>query len=231
MSRMPSPRFDLLKVNRYASGALHFSRGCPYRCEFCDIIVIFVRVPRLKSPEQIIQELEGMRSNGYHMAMLVDDNFIGNKNKAKELLRHIVEWQKENGYPLRLNTEASINLGEDPEMLELMYEANFRSVFIGIESPSKENLEETKKFQNTRGDSMEAKLVRIQQAGIDISAGFIVGFDSDGKDIFDIQYDFIQENGVLLAMVGMLSAIPKMPLYERLEDDGRLVVEDLNLNF
>lgn len=231
MSRMPSPRFDLLKVNRYASGALQFSRGCPFQCEFCDIIVIFGRRPRLKSPEQVIAELEEMRKTGFFLAMIVDDNFIGNMKKAKELLHHIIVWQKKHGYPLRINTEASINLGDDAELLELMYEANFRSIFIGIESPSRESLEETRKFQNVRGDSMEAKLARIQKAGMDISAGFIVGFDNDGPDIFGIQYDFIQDNGVLLAMVGMLAAIPKTPLYERLEREGRLVVSDPNLNF
>ncbi|MBL4709416.1 MAG: B12-binding domain-containing radical SAM protein [Flavobacteriales bacterium] len=231
MSRMPSPRFDLLKVDRYASGALQFSRGCPFQCEFCDIIVIFGRRPRLKDPEQVIKELDEMRKNGFFLAMLVDDNFIGNMKKAKALLHHIIAWQKKHDYPLRLNTEASVNLADDPELLELMYEANFRSVFIGIETPNEESLKETKKIQNIRGDSLEAKLGRIQKAGLDISAGFIVGFDNDKSDIFDIQYNFIQNNGILLAMVGMLAAIPKTPLFERLEKEGRLVLDDPNLNF
>lgn len=230
MSTVPTPRYDLLKVNSYASGALQFSRGCPFQCEFCDIIVIYGRKPRLKTPEQVIRELDVMRAAGFFSAMVVDDNFIGNKKKAKELLRAIIPWQEKHGYPLRLNTEASINLADDEEMLELMYQANFRSIFIGIETPSKASLEETKKFQNTRGDSLEAKLARIQKAGLDISAGFIVGFDNDTMDIFDIQYDFIQNNGVLLAMVGMLGAIPSTPLHKRLKEEGRLY-DDPNLNF
>ncbi len=231
MSQLPSPRYDLLNASRYGAGALQFSRGCPFQCEFCDIIVIYGRVPRLKTPAQVINELDELRKAGFFLAMVVDDNFIGNKRKAKELLREIIKWQEKHGYPLRLNTEASLNLADDEELLELMYRANFRSIFIGIETPKKASLEETKKFQNTRGDSMEEKLRRIQRAGLDISAGFIVGFDNDDKEIFDAQYDFIQSNGVLLAMVGMLSAIPKTPLYERLEKAGRLVSNDPNCNF
>jgi radical SAM superfamily enzyme YgiQ (UPF0313 family) len=227
MTTVPPPRYDLLKVDRYASGAVQFSRGCPFRCEFCDIIVIFGRRPRLKTPEQVVAELDDMRRAGFFSAMIVDDNFIGNKKAAKILLRRVIEWQKEHGYPLRLNTEASLNLGDDPELLELMYEANFRSVFIGIETPRKESLQETLKLQNTMGDSMEEKLARIQTAGLDISAGFIVGFDSDDMAIFEEQYRFIQENGILLAMVGMLGAIPRTPLYERLEKDGRLLPDDV----
>jgi radical SAM superfamily enzyme YgiQ (UPF0313 family) len=226
MTKVPRPRYDLLKVNRYASGAVQFSRGCPFSCEFCDIIVIFGRRPRLKKPEQVIAELDDMRKAGFHLAMIVDDNFIGNKKQAKELCRHIAAWQKKHNYPLRINTEASLNLADDEELMELMYEANFRSIFIGVETPRKASLEETGKLQNTRGDSMEAKLGRIQSAGLDISAGFIVGFDSDDMEIFEDQYTFIQDNGILLAMVGMLGAIPRTPLYERLEKEGRLLKDD-----
>jgi radical SAM superfamily enzyme YgiQ (UPF0313 family) len=231
MTKVPRPRYDLLKVDRYASGSLQFSRGCPFQCEFCDIIVIYGRRPRLKNPEQVIGELDDMRKAGFKLAMIVDDNFIGNKKKAKELLEHIIVWQKEHNYPLRINTEASINLADDPRLLELMYQANFRSVFIGIETPRMESLKETKKFQNTHGDSMEAKLERIQNAGLDISAGFIVGFDSDDMEIFEDQFRFIQDNGILLAMVGMLGAIPTTPLYKRLKEAGRLREEDPNINF
>lgn len=231
MTTVPRARYDLLKVNRYASGSLQFSRGCPFQCEFCDIIVIFGRKPRVKHPEQIIAELDDMRKAGFFSAMIVDDNFIGNKNEAKKVLKHIIKWQKEHNYPLRLNTEASINLADDPELLEMLYEANFRSVFIGIETPREASLRETKKFQNVRGDSLEAKLARIQNAGLDISAGFIVGFDNDDMGIFDDQFNFIQDNGVLLAMVGMLGAIPTTPLYDRLKEEGRLVEDDPNLNF
>lgn len=231
MTTVPRPRFDLLKVDRYASGALQFSRGCPFQCEFCDIIVTFGRNPRVKDPEQVLRELQDMKEAGFFSCFIVDDNFIGNKKAAKELLKLIIPWQEENNYPLRLMTEASVNLADDEELLELMYQANFRSVFIGIETPRKESLLETKKFQNTRGDSLEEKLARIQNFGLDISAGFIVGFDSDDKKIFEDQYNFIQDNGILLAMVGMLGAIPKTPLYERLEKAGRLRPEDPNCNF
>ena len=229
MTRLPKPRYDLLKVKRYASGSLQFSRGCPYRCEFCDIIVTFGRRPRVKRPEQVIEELEEMRKAGFFSCFIVDDNFIGNKREAKKLLHQIIAWQEKRGYPLRLTSEASINLGDDEELLDLMYRANFRSVFVGIESPREASLEETLKTQNTRGDSMADKLARIQNAGLDISGGFIVGFDHDDKDIFEDQYQFIQGNGVLLAMVGMLQAVPSTPLYERLEKADRLV-DDPNCN-
>lgn len=231
MLTVPRPRFDLLKADRYASGALQYSRGCPFQCEFCDIIVIYGRKPRVKDPDQLVAELDDMRRAGFHSAFIVDDNFIGNKKKAKALLAKLIPWMEEHNYPLRLTTEASIDLADDAELLDMMYRANFRSVFIGIETPRLESLNETKKFQNTRGDSLGAKLARIQAAGLDINAGFIVGFDSDDKGIFDDQFKFIQENGITLAMVGMLQAIPRTPLYDRLKKDGRLVEEDPSCNF
>lgn len=230
MTKVPRPRYDLLKVPRYASGALQFSRGCPFTCEFCDIIVTFGRKPRMKRPQQVIEELEDMRKAGFFSVFIVDDNFIGNKVAAKELLNLIIPWQEKNGYPLRLSTEASINLADDDELLDLLYRANFRNVFIGIETPRRESLLETKKLQNTRGDSLDEKLARIQSAGLDIHAGFIVGFDNDDVKIFDEQYEFIQKNGILLAMVGMLTAIPKTPLFLRLQKEGRLVDTDPNTN-
>ena len=231
MLTVPRPRYDHLKVDRYATGALQYSRGCPFQCEFCDIIVIFGRKPRVKDPDQLVAELDDMRKAGFHSVFIVDDNFIGNKKKAKALLEKLIPWMEEHDYPVRLTTEASIDLANDEELLDLMYRANFRSVFIGIETPRIDSLNETKKFQNVRGDTMEEKLARIQNAGIDINAGFIVGFDSDDKEIFEDQYRFIQDNGITLAMVGMLQAIPTTPLYERLEKEGRLVMEDPNCNF
>jgi radical SAM superfamily enzyme YgiQ (UPF0313 family) len=230
MTRVPKPRYDLLNADRYASGALQFSRGCPFQCEFCDIIVTFGRKPRTKRPEQVIEELDDMRRAGFFSVFIVDDNFIGNIKSAKALLRMIIPWQEKHGFPVRLSTEASINLADDAELLELMYAANFRYVFIGIETPREASLVETKKFQNVRGDSLPAKLERIQRAGIDVYAGFIVGFDSDDKQIFEDQYRFIQDNGILLAMVGMLQAIPTTPLYDRMKKEGRLVEDDDNLN-
>jgi radical SAM superfamily enzyme YgiQ (UPF0313 family) len=230
MTRVPRPRYDLLKVDRYASGSLQFSRGCPFQCEFCDIIVTFGRRPRTKKPEQVIAELDDMLRAGFFSVFIVDDNFIGNKVAAKELLRQLVSWQERNGYRMRLSTEASVNLADDQELLELMYAANFRHVFMGIETPRAESLLETKKYQNVRGDSLADKLARVQNAGIDIHAGFIVGFDNDDSSIFDEQFNFIQDNGILLAMVGMLQAIPKTPLHERLKLAGRLNEEDPNCN-
>lgn len=231
MTLIPRPRYDHLKIDRYATGALQYSRGCPFECEFCDIIVIFGRKPRVKNPEQLVAELDDMRRAGFHSVFIVDDNFIGNKKKAKALLTKLIPWMEQHNYPLKLTTEASIDLANDAELLELMYRANFRSVFIGIETPRLESLNETKKYQNIRGDSLEAKLARIQNAGLDINAGFIVGFDNDDKEIFDDQFRFIQDNGITLAMVGMLQAIPKTPLYNRLQQEGRLVEEDPNCNF
>jgi radical SAM superfamily enzyme YgiQ (UPF0313 family) len=167
---------------------------------------------------------------GFKSAFIVDDNFIGDKRKAKAALELIIPWMEEHGYPLRLTTEASIDLANDADLLDLMYRANFRSVFIGIETPRMDSLKETKKFQNVRGDSLEEKLKRIQAAGLDVNAGFIVGFDSDDKGIFEDQFRFIQDNGITLAMVGMLQAIPRTPLYDRLKREGRLVEDDPSLN-
>jgi radical SAM superfamily enzyme YgiQ (UPF0313 family) len=231
MTKVPRPRYDHLKVDRYATGALQYSRGCPFECEFCDIIVIFGRKPRVKDPDQLVAELDDMRRAGFHSVFIVDDNFIGNKKKAKALLEKLIPWMEQHNYPLHLTTEASIDLANDAELLDLMYRANFRSVFIGIETPRLESLNETKKFQNLRGDTLEAKLTRIRNAGLEINAGFIVGFDNDDKAIFEDQFRFIQQNGITLAMVGMLQAIPRTPLYERLEREGRLVEEDPNCNF
>ena len=230
MTKVPRPRYDHLKVGRYATGTLQYSRGCPFECEFCDIIVIFGRKPRVKDPDQFVAELDDMRRAGFTSVFVVDDNFIGNKKKAKDLLVKLIPWMEEHNYPLHLTTEASIDLANDAELLELMYRANFRSVFIGIETPRLASLQETKKFQNIRGDTMEAKLGRIRNAGLDVSAGFIVGFDHDDKEIFADQFRFIQDNGITLAMVGMLQAIPTTPLYKRLEQEGRLV-DDPNCNF
>ncbi len=231
MARVGRPRYDLLKVDRYASGALQYSRGCPFECEFCDIVAIYGRQPRVKQPAQLVAELDDMRQAGFHSVFIVDDNFIGNRKKAKALLEMLIPWMERHRYPLHLTTEASIDLADDPELMELMYRANFRSVFIGIESPRLESLREARKYQNIRGDSLETKLARIQNAGLDVNGGFIVGFDGDDRGVFDDQYRFIQKNGITLAMVGMLQAIPRTPLYTRLQQEGRLVEEDPNCNF
>jgi radical SAM superfamily enzyme YgiQ (UPF0313 family) len=231
METVPTPRYDLLKPGSYMIASLQFSRGCPFLCEFCDIITIFGRRPRLKSPAQMIREFDDIVKAGFRICFLVDDNFIGNKVKAKELLRALIDWQRANGYPLVFSTEASINLGDDEEMLDLMRLANFRQVFIGIESPRVASLVETRKVQNVRGDSMADKLQRIRDSGLVVQAGFIVGFDSDDEAIFDEQFEFIQQIGIAQASVAILCPIPTTPLYDRLKMEGRLDLSDPHVSF
>jgi radical SAM superfamily enzyme YgiQ (UPF0313 family) len=227
MTKVPTPRFDLLKMKRYAFGSIQFSRGCPFQCEFCDIIVTFGRRPRIKTSAQVIAELEAMTRTGQRIVFIVDDNLIGNKKAIKEVLRDVVAWQRRRGYPLTFFTEASIDLADDPELIDLMVEANFIATFIGIESPSEDSLRETKKFQNVRqGGTLLEKVHRIQNAGIEVWCGMIMGFDSDDTTIFDRQIDFIQKSRISFSMSGMLSAIPKTPLHERLAREGRLDLDD-----
>jgi len=226
MSRLPTPRFNMVRTEHYASASIQFSRGCPFLCEFCDIIVIFGRKPRVKQTTQILAELDALLALGVRHVFFVDDNFIGNKALAKALLRELVGWQERHGYLMTFSTEATINLADEAELIELMWRANFSSVFIGVESPRRESLLETRKVQNVRGDSIEAKLDRLRNGGIIVSAGFIVGFDNDDEGVFDEQFDFIQRNGIGLATVSILSPIPSTPLYERLARDERLVPDD-----
>lgn len=223
MSKLPTPRFDMLKMKSYAFGSLQFSRGCPFQCEFCDIIVTFGRRPRIKTKAQVIGELDAVYQAGMRIVFIVDDNLIGNKKAIKEILREIIAWQKKKSYPLSLFTEASIDLADDPELLALMAEANFIATFIGIESPDEESLRGAKKYQNLRaGGSLLEKVHRIQAAGIEVWCGMIMGFDQDDPGIFDRQIAFIQRSRIAFSMSGMLTAIPKTPLYDRLAADGRL---------
>jgi radical SAM superfamily enzyme YgiQ (UPF0313 family) len=218
----PVPRYGLLKLERYATATLQLSRGCPYRCDFCDIIVMFGRKPRYKAPEQIGRELDALRRQGARKVFFVDDNFIGNKARAKETLRYLAGYQKRHGRRLRFGTEASLNLADDPELLELFREAGFEWAFLGIETPDPETLREAAKTQNTAGD-MLAAVRRIHAAGIDILAGFIVGFDRDTPATFGKQRRFILDSGIMVAMVGLLTALPRTPLYDRLKREGRLI--------
>src|SRR3954447_8691519 len=221
MTTVPLPRYDLVPFREYAMGCIQTSRGCPFQCEFCDIIVIFGRKPRIKTAAQVVAEIEAQHKLGVHVIFLVDDNFIGNKKAAKVILREIIAWQHRHGYPLAFFTEASLDLAEDDELMRLMAEAGMVAVFIGIESPDEEALRETKKYQNVRGGLVE-RVRRVQAAGLEVYAGMIVGFDHDDLGIFDRQFTFLREARVIGAMAGMLSAIPKTPLYERLEAEGRL---------
>lgn len=218
----PTPRFDLMKLDRYTNISLQFSRGCPFLCEFCDIIIMFGRKPRTKSNEQVGRELDALRALGAHNVFFVDDNFIGDKNVAKGLLRYLRDYQREHKYRFQFGTEASLNLAQDNELLTLFPEANFAWVFIGIESPDEDSLKETKKLQNTREDILTS-VRRIYEHGLDIFAGFIIGFDNDTMKTFESQYRFIVDSGIQVAMVGLLTALPKTPLYKRLEAEGRLL--------
>jgi radical SAM superfamily enzyme YgiQ (UPF0313 family) len=227
MTKVPTPRFDLLKMKHYAFGSLQFSRGCPFQCEFCDIIVTFGRRPRIKTSAQVIAELDAIRKTGMQIVFIVDDNLIGNKKAIKEVLKDVVAWQERLGYPLTFFTEASIDLADDPELMELMARANFIATFIGIESPSEDALREAKKFQNVRkGGTLLEKVHRIQEAGMEVWCGMIMGFDNDDTGIFDRQIDFIRDARISFSMSGMLSAIPKTPLYDRLAAEGRLDLSD-----
>lgn len=224
MGTVPTPRFDLLRMDRYAFGSIQISRGCPYTCEFCDIIVVFGRKPRLKTSAQVIAELEALLAQGRADAFIVDDNLIGNKKEIKEILKDVAAWQRERGYPMGFFTEASLDLADDEELMRLMVEANIGLVFVGIESPNETALRETKKLQNLRpsGGGLLDKIHRIQAADIEVWMGMIVGFDSDDASIFEAQRGFVGESRVINVMLGMLSAIPKTPLYQRLAEAGRL---------
>ena len=227
MTKVPTPRFDLLKMNRYAFGSLQFSRGCPFQCEFCDIIVTFGRRPRVKTSNQVLAELDAIRKSGMRIVFVVDDNLIGNKKVIKQVLRDVIAWQEKHNYYLTFFTEASIDLADDAELMELMTRANFIATFIGIESPDEASLREAKKFQNVRsGGTLLEKVRRIQDAGMEVWCGMIMGFDHDDPTIFDRQIEFIQDSRIAFSMNGMLSAIPKTPLYDRLAADGRLDYSD-----
>jgi radical SAM superfamily enzyme YgiQ (UPF0313 family) len=227
MSKVPTPRFDLLKMKHYAFGSLQFSRGCPFQCEFCDIIVTFGRRPRIKTGAQVIAELDAIHRANIPIVFIVDDNLIGNKKAIKEVIRDVIAWQERHNYPLTFFTEASIDLADDAELMDLMVQANFIATFIGIESPDEDSLREAKKFQNVRaGGTMLEKVHRIQEAGLEVWCGMIMGFDHDDAGIFDRQVRFIQDARIAFSMSGMLSAIPKTPLHERLAVDGRLDTAD-----
>lgn len=221
LTASPPPRYDLLKLPLYQKVSIQFSRGCPFRCEFCDIIVMFGRRPRTKSLEQVGRELDLLRGQGMKSLFFVDDNFIGDLPKAKKLLAFLADYQERHHYRFSFGTEVSINLAADRELMTFFREANFEWVFIGIETPNEEGLRETLKRQNLQGDLL-VSVRTIYSHGIDIFAGFIVGFDADDRTIFDRQFDFIVASGIAVSMVALLSAIPKTPLYGRLKKAGRL---------
>jgi radical SAM superfamily enzyme YgiQ (UPF0313 family) len=216
------PRFDLLDLDAYATFALQVSRGCPFTCEFCDIIEVFGRVPRVKSPAQVVAELEALRARGARGPLfLVDDNFIGNRRAVSRIVTEIAAWQRASGRPFDLLTEASLDLASEPELLAAMVDAGFSAVFVGIETPNTTSLAETGKKQNLRTDPAEA-VATLTRAGLEVFAGFIVGFDGDDDTIFERQRAFISSLPIPRAMVGTLTALPGTALWRRLEREGRL---------
>ncbi len=223
VTQTPVPRFDLLNIRDYGAIPVQFSRGCPFQCEFCDIIIMFGRRPRTKTPAQVLEELSAIYEMGYRgMIFIVDDNFIGNKKAVKKLLAALIEWNNANHHPFFFGTEASVNLADDDELLDLMVQAHFLWVFLGIETPSAESLKETGKVQNLKGPLVD-KVKAIQRAGLLVYGGFIIGFDHDTEDIFERQIDFITEAAVPNAMIGPLVALPGTPLYARMKQAGRLI--------
>jgi radical SAM superfamily enzyme YgiQ (UPF0313 family) len=230
LSATPIPDFHLADLRRYSAMPVQYSRGCPFQCEFCDIIEIYGRVPRTKSNEQMLAELDALFRIGWRgMVFIVDDNFIGNKRNVKRLLPVLADWSERHRRPFSFITEASVNLAEDDELLDGMRRANFRRVFLGIETPVEASLKEAQKGQNMRHNLLDS-VRRIQSNGMEVMAGFIVGFDNDPDDIFERQIDFIRESAIPLAMVGLLTALPDTQLWRRLEREGRLLSESTGNN-
>jgi radical SAM superfamily enzyme YgiQ (UPF0313 family) len=223
VTKSPTPRFDLLKFEHYLYVGVQFSRGCPFNCEFCDIIELYGRVPRAKTNEQMLAELDTLYRLGHRGHVdFVDDNLIGNKKALKRFLPALTAWQKERGYPFQFSTEASMNLADDAELLRMLREANFFLVFIGIESPDTATLISMQKKQNTRR-SLADSVHRIYQAGMVVIAGFIVGFDNETASVAEAMADCIEATSIPVAMVGLLTALPNTQLTRRLEKEGRLL--------
>lgn len=234
----PVPDYSLINTSKYAFLSIQFTRGCPYDCEFCDITALLGHKVRTKTSDQVISELDNLYKTGWRgNVFFVDDNFIGKKSVVKkDLLPSIIRWMNKNKHPFLFTTEASIDLADDVELMHLMVEAGFATVFIGIETPEEASLAECNKKQNRNRDLIQS-VKKIQSTGIEVSAGFIVGFDSDSHSVFQRQIDFIQESRIISAMVGLLNAPKKTRLYQRLSKEGRIVKEwsgnntDYSLNF
>ncbi|MDX9800431.1 MAG: B12-binding domain-containing radical SAM protein [Spirochaetia bacterium] len=231
VTKTPLPDLKLLKTKKYASMSLQYTRGCPFNCDFCDITLLYGRKVRIKKTQQVIQELENIYSMGWRQnVFFVDDNFIGNRQILKnETLPAIAEWMRKKNHPFSFNTQASINIADDDELMRLMVDAGFNKVFVGIETPNEESLAECSKIQN-KGRDMVACVKKIQNFGMEVQGGFIVGFDSDPKTIFDDQIRFIQKSGIVTAMVGLLEALKGTDLYKRLENENRLLGEETGDN-
>lgn len=223
VTRTPAPRFDLLNLDCYASMSVQFSRGCPFQCEFCDIIILYGRKPRTKLPAQMMAELDTLLSLGWRkQVFMVDDNFIGNHARALELCVELEKWQQARGHPVMFYTEASMDLARKSALMEAMVRANFFYVFLGIESPSKESLQEVKKLQNLAMDPVSC-IDAIHKKGLWVTGGFIVGFDSDTEDTFEQQVEFIERTAIPWALINFLHALPRTALYDRMQREGRIL--------
>ena len=238
ITKTPIPLWSLINMKKYSSMSIQYSRGCPFNCEFCDIIVLNGHKPRTKDKAQMLAELDAVYSQGWRSGVfIVDDNFIGNKRKLRaEILPAMIEWTKWKKYPFAFSMEASINLADDEELMRLMVEAGFNTAFIGIETPNEESLAECNKLPNKNRD-LVASVKKIQNHGLEVQGGFIVGFDSDPLSIFKSQISFIQKSGIVTAMVGLLNAPHGTRLYQRLKQENRLLKgfsgdnTDCSLNF
>jgi radical SAM superfamily enzyme YgiQ (UPF0313 family) len=224
INNTPLPAWDLVDMKSYSSMNIQYSRGCPFNCEFCDITLLYGRSSRTKDKDQIIRELDSLYVRGWRGSLFfVDDNFIGHKKKLKEeILPAVAGWMKERKYPFSFLTQTSVDLSDDEELMRLMVEASFNTVFIGIETPNEKSLTECTKYHN-RGRDLVACVKKIQRFGLQVQGGFIVGFDNDPHSIFETQIKFIQESGIVTAMVGLLSALKGTNLYRRLEKEDRLL--------
>ncbi len=224
ISQVPLPDWSLINISRYHSMCIQYSRGCPFNCEFCDVVILNGRTPRAKTKEQVISELDALYQAGWRGGIFfVDDNLIGNKQKLKnEILPAIISWQQKRRFPFSFNTQVSINLSDDEQLINLLVEAGFTTVFVGIETPDEASLEECSKYQNKNRDLVQS-VKKLQNLGLEVQGGFIVGFDSDTPSIFQRQIEFIQKSGIVTAMVGLLSALPKTRLYKRLFESKRIV--------
>ncbi|WP_353259993.1 B12-binding domain-containing radical SAM protein [Prochlorothrix hollandica] len=226
----PVPRFDLLDLDAYSEMAVQFSRGCPFQCEFCDIIVLYGRKPRTKEPSQLIAELDRLYELGWRRGIfMVDDNFIGNKRNVKRLLQDMVPWMEERGYPFSFDTEASVDLASDQELMDLMTAAGFGAVFLGIETPDESSLAVTKKFQNTR-DPLSESIHKITSSGLRVMAGFIIGFDGEKPGAGQRLVEFVEKTSIPTAFYSILQALPDTALWHRLSKEERLMNGTGNIN-
>ncbi len=226
LEQFPSPAYHHLNLTNYYLGSIQYSSGCPFRCEFCDIPELYGRNPRLKSPLQIIAELDAMRQSGKVGAVyFVDDNFIGNRRAVTELLPHLIDWQKQNGYPLQFACEATLNIAQSPKLLEMMREAYFTTIFCGIETPETDALQSISKDQNLSMPILDAIKI-LNHYGLEVVSGIIIGFDTDTPETGDRLLEFIRVSKIPILTINLLYALPKTPLWRRLEQEGRLVLED-----